>query len=70
MEEEERKENRGGLKESFIAYRARVARENDSPVTKAMVYSKMHGGRRTEADSVNDKGFTYPLTTSAVTQAL
>ena len=70
MEDEERKENRGGLKESFIAYRARVARKNDTPVTKAMVYLKMQGGRGTETDSVNDTECIYPLTTTAVTEAL
>ena len=70
MEEEERKETRGGLNKSYIAYRASVARENDSPVTKAMVYSKFNGGRGREMESVNDKGCTYPVTTTAVTNAL
>ena len=58
------------MKESYIAYKARVARENDTPVTKAMVYSKMQGGRGTETDSVKDAGCTYPHTTTAVTEAL
>ena len=57
MEEEERKETREGVKKSYITYRANVAaRENDSLVTRAMVYSKMHGGRKTETDSVKDTG--------------
>ena len=70
MEEEERKETRGGVKKSYIAYRASVARENDFTITKAMVYLKMHWGRGTETDSVNDTGCTYPLMTTAVTNAL
>ena len=47
-----------------------MAREDDTPVTKSMVYSRMQGGRGTETDSVMDTGCTYPLTTTAVTEAL
>ena len=43
MKDEEKREERKGFKESYIAYRARVAREDDTPVTKSMVYSRMQG---------------------------
>ena len=69
MKDEEKREKRKGFKESYIAYRARVAREDDTPVTKSMVYSRMQGGRGTETDSLMDTGCTYPLTTTAVTEA-
>ena len=70
MKEDEKKEDGKGFKESYKAYRARVAMEDDTPVTKSMVYSRMQGGRGTETDSLIDTGCTYPLTTTAVTEAL
>ena len=48
LNEEEKK----GLAGSYTAYRARVARDDDTSVVKSRVYSKMQGGRGTDTDSV------------------
>ena len=70
MKDEERREEIRGFTESYIAYRARVARQDDTPVTKSMVYSKMQGGKGTKTDIIMDTGCTYPLNTTALTEAL
>ena len=65
-------EERKGFADSYITYRARVAREDDTPVSYSvsMLYSKMQGGRGTDTDGVMDTGCTFPLTMTAVTEAI
>ena len=57
----------------FKALKAKSAKKSgneDSPVVRAKIHSKLHGGRSTNADALMDSGCTYPLTTMTVIIAI
>ena len=63
-------ESKAWGKQVFSALKAKSARAEDNPVVRAIVHSKLHGGRSTSADTIMDSGCTYPLTTMLVAEAI
>ena len=67
MDDEERK----NLKLTGRIKRVNIAKQDDDEaVISATAYSKMIGGRCTHTECVMDSGCSFPLTTTAVTEAL
>ena len=63
-------EEKKGFSVSYTAYRARVARDDDTSVVRSRAYYKMNGGRGTDTDCVMDTGCTFPITTTSVAEAI
>ena len=59
-----------GFKGLFKSIRAKNAREEENPVVKGRVWSKLNGGTSTTADAIMDSGCTYPISTKTVTDAM
>ena len=52
------------------AYRARIARKDDDSVIQSTAHSKIVGGKCTHTECVMDSGCTFPITSTAVAEAL
>ena len=45
-------------------------REEDNPVVRGKLWSKVNGGTNTTAEAIIDSGSTHPITTMPVTNAM
>ena len=50
----------------FKAFKAKSTRDEENPVVKGRVWSKLNGGTSTTKDAIMDSGCTYPVTTETV----
>ena len=67
MKEDEKKELAG----RFTAYRARIARNEDTSVVHSTTHSKITGGKCTHTGCIMDSGYcTFPITSTAVAKVL
>ena len=66
MQEEERKI----LSIKHKAFRARIAKQDDDSVIPSTAHSKNVGGRCTYTEYVMDSGCSFPITSTAVAEAL
>ena len=66
MKEDEKKELAG----RFTAYRARIARNEDTSVVQSTAHSKITGGKCTHTGCIMDSGCTFPITSTAVAKVL
>ena len=66
MTEEERK----GLTIRGKALRANIAKQDEDAVIPSTAHSKIVGGRCTHTDCVMDSGCSFPITSTAVAEAL
>ena len=55
---------------SYKAYRARIARDNDTSVVKSKAYSKLRGGPSTDTNSVMDTCCMFPVMTTALVEGI
>ena len=66
MKKDEKKE----LAERFTAYRARIARNEDTSVVQSIAHSKIVGGKCTHTECVIDSDCTFPITSTAVAKSI
>ena len=66
MKEDEKNE----LVVRFKAYRARIAKNDDTSVVQSTAHSKITGGKCTHTECVMDSGCTFPITSTAVAKAI
>ena len=66
MQEDERRNL--GLK--FTAFRAKLAKEDDDSVIQSTAHSKIVGGKCTHTECVMESGCSFPITSTAVAEAL
>ena len=67
LQEEQKKECGEGL---FKALRAKSTREEENPVVKERVWSKLNGGTSTTTEAMIDSRCTYPITMKTVTDEI
>ena len=66
MKEDEKKELAG----RFTAYRARIARNEDTSEVQSTAHSKITGGKCTDTGFIMDSDCTFPITSTAVAKVL
>ena len=66
MKEDEKKELAG----RWTAYRAKIARNEDTSVVQSIAHSKIVGGKCTHTECVMDSECTFPITSTAVAKAI